>query len=87
MIFFTFKVLLILASAFTTYVSFVLLISPPKFKALEKFLQQEFGGVQPVTTLEGEINFVNDWVFRNRYFFGPLFVILSAMNTWNAFFL
>ena len=88
MIFFSFKILLIFFSAFSAYLSFIFLISPKKFKKIEKFMEQEFGGGSAyVTVLEGEIDFLNEWVFSNRYFFGPLFVILAVLNTWNAFFL
>lgn len=88
MIFFSFKVLLIFFSASSAYLSLIFLVSPAKFKKIEKFLEQEFGGGSTyVTVLEGEIDFVNVWVFNNRYFFGPLFIILAVLNTWNAFFL
>ena len=81
-----FKVLLIVFSAAATTLSVIFMLSPSLFRAIEEFLGLEFGAGSYVTILEGKINFLNDWIGRNRVFFGPLFAILAALNTRNAFF-
>ena len=63
------------------------MLSPSFFSRIEEFLGMEFGGSAAfATVLEGRINFLNDWVCRNRAFFGPFFAVLGAINTRNAFF-
>ena len=79
------KLLLIVFSGIATFLSLVFVISPHLFSRIEEFLGLELGGAF-VTVLEGKINFVNDWVYKNRLFFGSLFAILAALNTRNAFF-
>ena len=83
----TFKLFLVVSSSAATMLSLVLLFSPDLFLRIEKYLAKEFGGESNfVTVLEGEIDFLNSWVFNNRVFFGPLLSILAAINTRNAFF-
>ena len=63
------------------------MISPALFSKIEEFLGVEFGGsAEYATALEGKVNLLNDWVFENRFFFGPLLAILAVLNTRNAFF-
>jgi len=82
-----FKAFVIVFSTLATFLSLVFMLFPSFFSKIEEFLGMEFGGSAAfVTVLEGRINFLNDWVSRNRAFFGPLFAILGAINIRNAFF-
>ncbi|MDD5020436.1 MAG: hypothetical protein PHH75_07230 [Candidatus Omnitrophica bacterium] len=80
------KTLLIVFSSAATVLSLIFMLSPKLFSAIEEFLGLEFGSGTYITLLEGKINFVNDWISRNRVIFGPLFAVLAALNTRNAFF-
>lgn len=80
-----FKHLMIVFSAAATVLSLIFMLSPELYRRIEEFLGFEFGGGSGfVTLLEGRINFLNDWIFQNRVFFGPLFAVLAAWNTRNA---
>ncbi|MFA5039630.1 MAG: hypothetical protein WC732_08135 [Candidatus Omnitrophota bacterium] len=81
-----FKLLLIVFSAFATVMSLVFMLSPKLFSRIEEALGMEFGASAYVTILEGRINFLNDWVYRNHILFGPLLAVLAAWNTRNAVF-
>jgi len=82
-----FKAFLMVFSSLATFLSLVFMLSPSFFSKIEEFLGMEFGGSAAfATVLEGRINFLNDWVCRNRVLFGPLFAVLGALNTRNAFF-
>ena len=82
------KICLTVSNSLATFVSVVFMMSPSRFAQLEEFLTLQFGGeVRIVSIIEGEVNFLNDWIKRNRIFFGPLFSVLAALNTRNAFFL
>ena len=81
------KAFVIVFSSLATFLSLVFMLSPSFFSRIEEFLGMEFGGSAAfATVLEGRINLLNDWVCRNRVFFGPLFAILGAMNIRSAFF-
>lgn len=86
MAFLIFKALLIVFSAAATFLSLVFMLSPQLFSRIEEILGLELGASAYVTILEGKINFLNDWVARNRVFFGPLFAVIAAINTRNACF-
>lgn len=81
-----FKVLLVVFSSAATLLSLVFMLSPRLFSEIEEFLGMEMGQGAYITILEGKINFLNDWVVNNRMVFGPLFAVLAALNTRNAFF-
>ena len=82
-----FKAFIIVFSSIATFLSLVFMLSPELFSKIEEVLGMEFGGSSSfATVLEGRINFLNDWLFRNRILIGPLFALLGAMNTRNAFF-
>ena len=82
-----FKMFLIVFNVAATFLSLVFMLSPELFRAIEEFLGFEFGGnTSFATILEGKINFVNDWIYDNRTFFGPMFALIAALNTRNAFF-
>lgn len=87
MVFLIFKSLLVVFSSLATGLSLVFMLSPEIFRKVEEFLGFEFGeGAGFATVLEGKVNFLNDWVYSNRVFFGPILAVLAAMNTRNAFF-
>ena len=87
MAFILFKVLLVVFSALATFMSLIFMLFPEVFRRIEEFLGFEFGGSTSFATLlEGKINFVNDWVYNNRVFCGPLLAVIAAVNTRNAFF-
>ncbi len=81
------KFTLIVFSAISTFLSLVFMFSPALFSKIEEAVSISLGTKNSFNAaLEGEINFFNDWVKRNRFLFGPLLVILAAINTRNAFF-
>ena len=81
------KVFLIVFSALSTFLSLVFMLSPEYFRKIEEFLGLELGGSSSfATVLEGKINFINDWAYDNRFVLGPLFSVIAAWNTRNAFF-
>ena len=83
-----FKIFLIVFSGIATFLSVIFMLSPELFSKIEETLGMEFGaGATYATILEGKINFLNDWVYGNRFIFGPLLAILAAINTRNAFFI
>lgn len=87
MIFLMFKVTLIVFSALACGLSLIFMLSPGLFSKIEEVLGFEFGSSQQfVTVLEGRINFLNDWIARNRVILGPVLVIIAAINTKNACF-
>ncbi len=82
-----FKVLLIVFSALACGLSVIFMFSAQLFSRIEEFLGFEFGsGQQFITVLEGKINFLNDWINRNRIIFGPIMAVMAAINTRNACF-
>jgi hypothetical protein len=86
--FFLFKTLMTIFSGLATFLSLVFMAFPPLFGQIEEFVSLQFGGERKIVSLvEGEINFLDDWLKRNRLFFGPLFSVLAALNTRNIFFL
>ncbi|MGE5280109.1 MAG: hypothetical protein ACM3L6_05130 [Deltaproteobacteria bacterium] len=85
---FFFKASLIVFSALATGLSLVFMLAPELFNAIEEFLGFEFGGSTVfLTALEGRVMFLHNWVFSNRFVFGPILSLLAAVNTHNAFFL
>ena len=83
-----FKTSLVVFSGCATFLSLIFMLSPELFRKIEEFLGLEFGGGSAdfSTMLEGKINFLNDWIYDNRVFFGPFLAVLAAINTRNAFF-
>ncbi len=80
-----FRTSIIVFSAAATVLSLIFMLSPSLYQQIEEFLGFELGGGSSFNTiLEGKINFINDWIFKNRAFFGPLFAVLAAWNTRNA---
>ena len=83
------KTALIVFSSLATFLSLIFMLFPEEFRKIEEFLGLEFGGGSAdfSTILEGKINLINDWVYKNRLLFGPLLAVLAAINTRSAFFL
>ncbi len=80
-----FKVALIVFSFLATVLSLIFMLAPNLFNSIEEFLGMEVGGgVGFLTVLEGRVMFVHNWVFENRFVFGPLLSVLAAINTRNA---
>lgn len=83
---FIFKVSVILFSAAAALLMLIFSFAPRLYLSIEKLLALEFGGGDNyITVLEGEIDFLNVWLIRYRYFFAPLLAILAAINTFNAY--
>ena len=80
-----FKMCLIIVSAGTTVLSFMFMFSPKLFAKVEKSLGLNFGS--NITALEGDVNIVQEEIFKYRYLLGPLLALLSGLNTINSFFL
>jgi len=77
----TIKSILIGASSGTLFLSLVLFISPNLYLRIEEILNFEIiPQAQFITVLEGKIDFINQFIIRNRLFFGPLFIFLSIYN-------
>jgi len=82
------KIALLVLSAIATILSFIFTISPRFFAVLEEVSHIGKGkGSDIVNAAEGEIDFINVWLIKNRYLIGPVLVYLSALNTKNAFLL
>jgi len=83
---FIFKVSVILFSAAAAILMLIFSFAPKLYMRIENFLALEFGGGDTyVTVLEGEVDFLNVWLIRYRYFFAPLLAVLAAINTYNAY--
>jgi len=75
------KIILISTSFGTLFLSLVFLLSPELYSRIEDMVNSELIKSTAMTTvLEGRINFLNDWIIRNRAFFGILFIVLSIFN-------
>ena len=69
------------ASFGTLCLSLIFLLFPDLYLRIEEIVDLELiSETDFFTTLEGKINFLNDWIFKNRIFFGILFVLLSFYN-------
>ncbi len=81
-----FYLLVLVFSFLTTLLSLVFIFSPDLFSKIEEYLGMEFGGDPTFNSaIEGKVNLLHDWVSDHRAFFGPLFVVTSAINTKNVF--
>jgi hypothetical protein len=87
-LFICFKYALVIFSGAAACLSLLFMLSPNSFRVLEEMMGLEIGWETTVTTvLEGRINILNDWVYKNHVFFGPLLAILAAWNTRSVFFM
>ncbi|MDD5292218.1 MAG: hypothetical protein PHY46_03440 [Candidatus Omnitrophica bacterium] len=69
-------------SSFTTFAfSVIFMFLPRLYSRLEEILNMDLLP-QTVwfTVLEGRINFINDWIIKNRIVFGVLFISSSIYN-------
>ncbi len=81
------KVTLVVFSGVATLLCLVFMLAMPVFRKIEEILGMQFGSKSTFSSaLEGNIDVINDWVYKNHVVFGPIFAVLSAMNTRNAFF-
>jgi len=79
---------LIVFSFLATLLSLIFMLAPDFFNSIEEFLGLEVGGSAVLlTVLEGRVMFVHNWVFDNRFVFGPVLSVLAALNTRNAIYL
>ena len=75
------KIILLIASVITFILSVIFLMFPATYVRIEELLNLDLiHRVEFLTTLEGKINVVNDWMMQNRIIFGLLFVLLSLYN-------
>lgn len=82
------KAFLIVFSGLASFLGLVFMLSPTTFSKIEEALGIEIGGTRMlVSVLEGKINFINDWCYKNHVFCGPALAVLAAWNTRSAFFL
>lgn len=64
------------------------MLSPNSFRVLEEMLGLQISWeVSATTLLEGRITIINDWIYRNHMFFGPLLAVTAAWNTRTAYFM
>jgi hypothetical protein len=81
------KILLIVFSGLATVLCLVFMLALPVFRRIEESLGTQLGSRSTfISAIEGDIDVINDWVYKNHVVFGPIFAVLSAMNTRNAFF-
>ena len=65
----------------TLFFSLIFLLFPDLYVRIENTVNMElFESTTFLTALEGKIDFLNDWIFKNRIIFGILFVLLSLYN-------
>jgi hypothetical protein len=87
-VYYCFKVFLVVFSGIATLLSLLFMLCPSGFRALEEMMGLEIGWQTTVTTvLEGRINLINDWVYKNHFLFGPLLALIAAFNTRSAYFM
>jgi len=82
-IFATFKIILLGSSFGTLFCSLIFLLFPDLYLRIEAAMNLEMlvsSAPSFLPVVEGKINFLNDWIFSNRMFFGTLFVLLSIYN-------
>ena len=74
--------LVCLGTSFVTLLlSLIFLLFPRLYFRIEEIVDAEIlPTTEFFTALEGRINFINDWVFKNRVVFGVLFVSCSMYN-------
>ncbi len=88
MTFYFIKAALVVFSFLATILSVIFMLAPGLFDRIEEFLGLEVGGSAVfLTVLEGRVMFVHNWVFDNRFVFGPILSVLAAINTRNAVYL
>jgi hypothetical protein len=76
--------LLLLASLASFIISLIYIFSPTTYSRLEEILSIDLGSVATIlSVLEGEINFIEDWIYERRFFFGSVLAILSLNNCIN----
>ena len=86
--FYFFKAFLVVFSGIASFLCLVFMLSPSFFSQIEEALGMQIGGTRMmISVLEGKINFINDWCYKNHVFCGPTLAILAAWNTRSAFFL
>ena len=75
------KYVLLFTSFGTLVLSLIFLLFPDLYSHIEEVVNSEvLESTDFFTVLEGKINFLNDWIFKNRLIFGSLFVLLSLYN-------
>jgi hypothetical protein len=86
--YFFFKAFLVVFSGSASFLCLIFMLSPTTFSRIEDALGIEIGGTRiMVSVLEGKINFINDWCYKNHVLCGPVLAVLAAWNTRSAFFL
>jgi len=61
--------------------SLIFLLLPRLYLRLDEMFSLNFlPESEWLTTLEGKMDILNDWVIKNRIIFGTLFVVLSLYN-------
>ena len=75
------KYLLVGTSFGTLFFSLIFLLFPDLYIRIEEAVNMDLmKSTTFFTVLEGKIDVINDWIFKNRIFFGVLFVTLSIYN-------
>ena len=88
MIMLFFLVALTVFSLLSAILSLVLIYSREVFMHIEERLGFEIISARQFSLLlEGQVNFVNDWVIKNRLIFGPIFFVLAINNAWRVYFI
>jgi hypothetical protein len=75
------KLVLLLLTLTSFFLSGIFLFAPKVFSRIEKFIASEFGiGSKVESLLEGDIdlNIFNKIMFKFRFYFGPLLILLSG---------
>ncbi|MFH1202555.1 MAG: hypothetical protein V1674_06685 [Candidatus Omnitrophota bacterium] len=77
-------VFLFLASMASFVLILIYMFSPKTYTKLEEILNINFGsGTILLSSIEGEINVIDDWIFEKRAIFGPILAALSLVNCIN----
>lgn len=75
------KVFFLGTSYGTLFFSLIFLLFPDLYFSIEEMFDADIvPTVKFLTVVEGEVNFLNDWIIRHRLVFGTLFVLLSLYN-------
>lgn len=75
------KIFFLGTSCGTLFFSLIFLLFPDLYFSIEDMFDANVvPSAKFLTTVEGEINFLNDWIIKHRLIFGTLFVLLSLYN-------
>jgi len=75
------RITFLIASLATFILSLIFLLSPDTYVRLENMLNMDvINRIEFLSSIEGKVEVLNEWILENRVIFGLLFVLLSLYN-------